>query len=48
MYGDQTRIDAAKCMSHAYGGEWVYDHSAKAMIKKDNDYICKFIITNYS
>ena len=35
MYGDQTRIDAAKCMSHAYGGKWVYDHSAKAMIKKD-------------
>ncbi|MDA9005837.1 hypothetical protein N9J49_07295 [Amylibacter sp.] len=35
MYGDQTRIDAAKCMSHAYGGEWVYDHSAKAMIIKN-------------
>ena len=35
MYGDQTRIDAAKCMSHAYGGKWVYDHSAKAMINKD-------------
>ena len=35
MYGDKTRIDAAKCMSHAYGGKWVYDHSAKAMIKKD-------------
>ena len=35
MYGDQTRIDAAKCMSHAYGGEWVYDHSAKAMINKN-------------
>lgn len=35
MYGDQTRIDAAKCMSHAYGGEWIYDHSAKAMIMKN-------------
>ena len=35
MYGDQTRIDAAKCMSHAYGGEWVYDHSAKAMVNKN-------------
>lgn len=35
IYGDQTRIDAAKCMSHAYGGEWVYDHSAKAMIIKN-------------
>ena len=22
-------------MSHAYGGEWVYDHSAKAMIIKN-------------
>jgi len=35
MYGDQTRIDAAKCMTYAYGGEWVYDHSAKAMINKN-------------
>mgnify|MGYP006160716907 CR=1 FL=1 len=35
IYGDKTRIDAAKCMSHAYGGEWVYDHSAKAMIIKN-------------
>ena len=35
MYGDQTRIDAAKCMTHAYGGEWVYDHSAKAMVNND-------------
>ena len=35
IYGDKTRIDAAKCMSHAYGGEWVYDHSAKAMINKN-------------
>ena len=35
MYGDQTRIDAAKCMSYAYGGEWVYDHSAKAMVNKN-------------
>ena len=35
MYGDQTRIDAAECMTHAYGGEWVYDHSAKAMVNKN-------------
>lgn len=35
MYGDQTRIDAAKCMTHAFGGEWVYDHSAKAMVNKN-------------
>ena len=35
IYGNKTRIDAAKCMSHAYGGEWVYDHSAKAMIIKN-------------
>ena len=35
MYGDQTRIDAAKCMTHAFGGEWVYDHSAKTMVNKN-------------